>query len=107
MNEAEDIGHTDEGGTSLLMFGQLAEYMDMPGSEKDDTRLGRWTTMLLTGDGIQTWMVCGYNLCNNKQTDSHTSYQQQQRFLIMHKQDHMTCPQAKFWEDLLHLLHTW
>ncbi len=81
--------------------------LDMPGSEKDATGLGRWTTMLSKGDGVQTWMVCEYNPCKNKRTDSRTSYQQQQRFLIMHKQDHRTCPQAKFREDLLHLLPTW
>ncbi len=77
MNEAEGIGCTQEGRTSLLMFGQFTEYLDMPGSEKDATGLGRWTMMLLKGDGVQTWIVCGYNFCKNKQTDSHTSYQQQ------------------------------
>jgi hypothetical protein len=36
VNEAEGIGCTQEGGKSLLMFGQLTEYLlDMPGSEKD------------------------------------------------------------------------
>jgi hypothetical protein len=89
------------------MFGQMTEYIDMPGSEKDITGLGRWTTMLLKGDGVQTWIVCGYNPCMNKKTDSSTSYQQQQCFLIMHKQDHMTCPHTKFREDMLHLLNTW
>ncbi len=63
--------------------------------------------MLLKGDEVQIWIVCGYNPCKNKQTDSRTSYQQQQRFLIMHKQDHRTCPRAKFREDLLQLLRTW
>jgi hypothetical protein len=63
--------------------------------------------MLLKGDGVQTWIVCGYNPCMNKKTDSSTSYQQQQCFLIVHKQDYMTCPRTKFREDLLHLLNTW
>jgi hypothetical protein len=98
VNEAEGIGCTQEGRTSLLMFDQLTEYLNMPGSEKDASGLGRWTTMLLKGDRVQIWIVCGHNPCRN---------QQQQCFLIMHKQDHRTCPQAKFWEDLLHLLHTW
>ncbi len=107
VHEAEGIGHIQEGRTSLLMFSQMTEYLDMPGSEKDVTGLGRWTTMLLKGDGVQTWIVCGYNSCMNKKTDSSTSYQQQRHFLIMHKQDHMTCPCTKFREDLLHLLNTW
>ncbi len=92
MNEAEGIGCTQDGGTNLLMFGQLTEYLDMLGSEKDTTGLGRWTMMLLKEDGVQTQIVCGYNPCKNKRTDSRTSYQQQRWFLIMHKQDHRTCP---------------
>jgi hypothetical protein len=107
VHEAEGIGRIQEGGTSLVMFGQITEYIDVPSSEKDVTGLSRWTTMLLKGDGVQTRIVCGYNPCMNKKTDSSTSYQQQQRFLIMHKQDHMTCPRTKFKEDLLHLLNTW
>jgi hypothetical protein len=51
MNEhRQNLGHTDnrngwnqlfKGGEGLLMFGQLTEYLDMPGSEKDPTGLGR------------------------------------------------------------------
>jgi hypothetical protein len=59
------------------MFGQMTEYIDMPGSKQDVTGLGRWTTMLSKGDGFQTWIVYGYKACMNKKTDSSTSYQQQ------------------------------
>ena len=107
IHESEGIGRTQEGGTGLLMFGQLTEYLDMPGSEKDATGLGRWTTMLLKGEGVQTRIVCGYNPCSNKRSDSRTSYQQQRRFFIMHQQDHRTCPRTKFREDLIHLLKKW
>jgi len=41
VHESEGIGRTQEGGTGLLMFGPLTEYLDMPGSEKDVTGLGR------------------------------------------------------------------
>ena len=92
VHESEGIGRTQEGGTGLLMFGPLTEYLDMPGSEKDATGLGRWTTMLLKGEGIQTRIVCGYNPCANRNTDSSTSYQQQRRFFIMHQKDHKACP---------------
>ena len=107
VHESEGIGRTQEGGTGLLMFGPLTEYLDMPGSEKDATGLGRWTTMLLKGEGIQTRIVCGYNPCANRNTDSSTSYQQQRRFFIMHQKDHKACPRTKFREDLIKLLKTW
>jgi hypothetical protein len=89
------------------MFGQLTEYLDMPSSEKDATGLGRWRKMLLKGEGVQTRIVCGYNPCTIKQSDSQTSYQQQRRNFNMHKQDHRTCPRTKFCEDLVHLLKSW
>jgi hypothetical protein len=89
------------------MFGSLTEYLDIPGSEKDATGLGRWCTMLLKGEGVQTRIVCGYNPCINRRADNRTSYQQQRRFLIMHKQDHRTCPRTKFREDLTQLLKVW
>jgi hypothetical protein len=107
IHESEGIGHTQEGGTGLLMFGPLTEHLDMPASEKDATGLGRWSTMLLKGEGVQTRIVCGYNPCVNRQADNRTSYQQQRRFLIMHKQDHRTCPRTKFRKDLIQLLKTW
>ena len=40
VHEADRIGRVQEGGTGLLMFGPLTEYLDMPGSEKDITCLG-------------------------------------------------------------------
>ena len=107
VHESEGIGRTQEGGTGLLMFGPLTEYLDMPESGKDATGLGRWTTMLLKGKGIQTRIVCGYNPCANRNVDSRTSYQQQRRFFIMHQQDHRTCPRVKFRDDLIKLLKTW
>jgi hypothetical protein len=88
VHESEGIGCMQEGGLGLLMFGPLTEYLDMPASEKDATGLGRWSTMLLKGKGVQTRIVCGYNPCVNRQADNRTSYQQQQRFLIMYMQDH-------------------
>ena len=58
IHEEEGIGRTQEGGTGLVVFGSLTEYLDMPGSEKDASGLGRWTP-----DGMQTHIVCGYNPC--------------------------------------------
>jgi hypothetical protein len=64
VHKADRIGHAQEGGTGLLMFGPLTEYLDVPASEKDISGLGRWTTMLLRGStGVQTRIICGYNPC--------------------------------------------
>ncbi len=40
-NTCENIGHIQEGGTSLLMFGPITEYLDIEQSGKDPTGLGR------------------------------------------------------------------
>ena len=105
VHEADQISRVQEGGTGLLMFGPLTEYLDMPGSEKDTTGLGRWTTMLLKGGtGVQTRIICGYNPCRSNRQDNITSYSQQRRNQIWQQQDHITCPRAKFREDLGKLL---
>jgi hypothetical protein len=66
VHEADRIGRAQEGGTGLLMFGPLTEYLDMPASKKDRTGLGQWTTMLLKGGtGVQTRIICGYNPCQS------------------------------------------
>ncbi len=95
VHKLEGMSRTQEEGTGLLMFGPLTEYLDMPGSEKDATGLGRWLTMLLKGEGVQTRIVCGYNPCINRLSDNSTSYQQQQRFFIIHKKDNWTCSGTK------------
>ena len=40
-NVHENIGRTQQGGTSLLLFGHLTEQLDHDESGKDDTGLGR------------------------------------------------------------------
>ena len=108
VHEADRIGRVQEGGTGLLMFGPLTEYLDMPGSEKDATGLGRWTRMLLKGGtGVQTRIICGYNPCRSNRQNNGTSYSQQRRYQIWQQQDHTTCPRVKFREDLGKLLKEW
>ncbi len=64
VHEAGHIGRAQEGGMDLLMFDPLTEYLDVPASEKDISGLSQWTTMLLRGSaGVQTHIICGYNLC--------------------------------------------
>ena len=108
VHKADRIGRVQEGGTGLLIFGPLTEYLDMPGSEKDATGLGRWTTMLLKGGtGVQTRIICGYNPCRSNRQNNGTSYSQQRRYQIWQQQDHTTCPRVKFREDLGKLLKEW
>ena len=92
IHESDKIGRVQEGGTGLLMFGPITEYLDMPASEKDRSGLGRWTTMLLKGfSGVQTRIICGYNPSKSNRQDNSTSYSQQRRHQIW-QGDHITCP---------------
>jgi len=56
-NVHENIVRTQQGGTSLLLFGHLTEQLDHDESEKDDTVLGRWSVMTLKRDGVRTRIV--------------------------------------------------
>ena len=63
-NRHENVGRRQQGGTSLLLYGQLIEQYDFEASGKDDTGLGRWVVMVFRGsEGIVTHMVYGYNPC--------------------------------------------
>ena len=81
-NVHENIGRIQEGGTCLLAFGPITDFLatDEPG--KDETGLGRWAIMTFKGDTGLTRVVCGYNPCYNARPDSSTTYQQHRRFLI-------------------------
>ena len=41
----ENVGRSQEGGTSLLCYGPLIEQYDSKNSGKDDTGLGQWVVM--------------------------------------------------------------
>jgi hypothetical protein len=77
VHEGRNVGRTQEGGTSIVMFGQLTEHLDMPNSGKDESGLGRWLMMVIKGEGMQTRIICSYNPCNSRKTGSSTSYQHQ------------------------------
>ena len=101
VHEADPIGRCQEGGTALLMFGPLTEYLDTPSCEKDVSGLGRWTSMVLKGSaGVQTRIICGYDPCRSNRQDNSTSYAQHTRYQIWRSNDHVTCPRVKFREDL-------
>ncbi len=75
-NVHENIGRTQQGGTSLLLFAPLTKQLDHEKSGKDDTGLGHWLVMTLQGDGVHTRVVCGYNPFGNGKLNSSTTYQQ-------------------------------
>ena len=90
-----------EGGTSILLYGQLIQQHDFEASGKDDTGLGRWVSMVLRGsDGVTTRFVCGYNPCHSAKKATRSSYQQQRRYFITQGK-HRTCPQKWFRDDLV------
>ena len=103
---ADEIkGRTQEGGTSLLAFGGVIDYLDMAQSGKDESGLGRWVVMTFEGE-VRTRVVCGYNPCGNDKTNSGTVYQQQRRYWIT-KRRSLVCPRVKFREDLVKQLQKW
>jgi exonuclease III len=105
-NVHENFGRVQEGGTSVMAFGPILEYLvhDQPG--KDETGLGRWSVMTFKGENSLTRVVCGYNLCYNSKPDSSTSYQQHRRYFITQRKD-LTCPRTRFREDLVAQLRKW
>ena len=105
-NVNENISRTQEGGTSLLMFGPTCDYLDFDEEKSDASGLGRWSVMTIKGSDFRTRIVCGYNPCYNNNPNSSTSYQQQRRFFINKRKD-LTCPRTKFREELTALLAKW
>ncbi len=53
-NVHENIGRIQEGGTSLIMFGPIIEFLQTDMPTKDERSLGRWSIMTLGGGGIRT-----------------------------------------------------
>ncbi len=105
-NIHENIGQVQEGGTSLMAFGTVTEYLMHDQPEKDETGLGRWSVMTFKGDSGLTRVVCGYNPCYDTKLESSTTYQQHQCFFITKRKD-PTSPRVKFWEDLVAQLSKW
>jgi hypothetical protein len=100
-NRNKDAGKFQEGGTVMMVYGNLIEQFDPEESGQDDLGLGRWTYMLFCGTNITvTRVICGYSPCANKKKDSGTVYQQHRQHLINKLKDD-TCSRSRFWEDLL------
>jgi hypothetical protein len=109
-NVHENVSPLQEGGVGLLMFGPLIGSLHTVQSGKDESGLGRWTTMTLQGDSITTRIVCGYNPCKSHSSGgipSRTSYAQHRRYLINTRKDTTTCPRTLFREELIKQLMKW
>ena len=72
----EQRTRVQEGGGSLMMFGGVIDYYNRSLSGQDETGLGRWVVMMLSGD-TNTMIVCRYNPCSNDKPNSGTVYHQQ------------------------------
>jgi hypothetical protein len=105
-NVHESVGKIQQGGTALMLFGQLLQQLDPNESGKDPTGLGRWSVMTFQGEGVRTRIICGYNPCYNNKKNSSTSYQQQHRFFVNTQHD-LTCPRKRFHVDLIAQMTKW
>ncbi len=105
-NIHKNIGRTQQGGTSLLLFGHLTEQLDHNESGKDVSGLGRWSVMTPQGNRVRTRVVCVYNPCGSGKLNSGTTYQQQRRYFITRKKD-LTCPRKRLHDDLMRQLNKW
>ena len=106
-HEGKEGGKTQEGGTAMVLFGQLIEQYDFEESGRDETGLGRWVVMTFRGEGgLTTRVISSYNPCYNKNQASKTSYQQHRRYLLLKENDD-TCPRTRFRQDLVRQLKTW
>jgi hypothetical protein len=103
----ENVGTTQQGGTSLLFYETLIDQDDFKSSRKNGTGLGIWVTMTLKGDdGVATRVVCGYIPCKSPYKATRSTYQQHRRYYITKEKDH-TCPRTRLQEDLLKQLTQW
>ena len=106
-NVHENVGRTQQGGTSLLLFGSLIDQYNFEESGKDDSGLGRWVVMTFQGShGIVTRVVCGYNPCVTNRRATRSTYQQHKRYFVTKESDR-TCPRTRFREDLVRQLTKW
>ena len=100
-NATKEAGKFQEGGTAMLVYGNLIKQFDSEGSGRGNLGLGQWAFMKFTGgDGVVTRVICGYLPCSIKKKDSGMVYQQHRWHLINNLND-LTCPRERFCNNLL------
>jgi len=98
-NRNKDAGKFQEGGTAMMVYGDLIQQFNPEGSGQDDLGLRRWTYMKFSGnDNIITWVICGHSPCANKKKDLGSVYQQHCRHLI-NELNEDTCLRSRFRKD--------
>ncbi len=66
----KEVGKFQEGGTAMMMYGNLIQQFDPEGSGCNDLSLGRWTFMRFVGDDkIVIRVICRYSPCANKKKE--------------------------------------
>ncbi len=104
-HERQHAGQVQEGRTGAVCFRDAMEYIKKVGKDEEGRR--HWCWILFGGlDGHNTYLIMAYNPCKNKNVNSGTSYQQQQRFFIMKKKD-LTCLLTLFYQHLTTLIRKW
>ena len=78
----EGRGKVQQGGTSLMLYGESIDQYNFEASGKDGKGLCRWVHMMLRGEDDVMRIVCGYNPCKNRKKATRPSYQQHRRYLI-------------------------
>jgi hypothetical protein len=82
-NRNEDAGKFQEGGTAMMVYGDLIQQFDPEALGQHDLGLGWWTYMLFCStNNTVTRVMCGYSPCANKKKASGTVYQQHCQHLI-------------------------
>jgi hypothetical protein len=72
----EKTHRIQEGGTSMLMFGEMINHYNRAQLGWDNSGLGRWVVMTLRGETM-TRIICGYKPCGNNCPNCGKVYHQQ------------------------------
>lgn len=72
-----------KGGMALMLIGPLVQKFNAAESGKDETGLGRWVMITLSGsNGFTTCIVCGYNPCGNSRLNTGMVYAQGKQLVV-------------------------
>ena len=104
-NSHEQYSTTQEGGTSLMAFDEIATKVTSTSS--DETGLGRWCSMLFEGkEGYKCRVITAYQPCKQPKNGHYsTTYNQHRRYF--RKRKVKTCPRELFRVHLLKDLTSW
>jgi len=93
------------GGTSIISVDEAASRVKE--TTKDETCLGRWTTMLFEGKhDHRVRVISAYNPCKTRHLKKmHTVYNQHRRHFI--SQGNNNCPRLQFRLDLIKYIKSW